>query len=939
MNYQRFEKLQKYYLGQPVEPSIYKQGSSLGIADYSSLASCEGGGSGTDPEPVYFYRIIQKGYICEGYDKYTKYVKQYAPYSDGPWNDVVPEEYFVGDLIEVNSTDCGYVAPDLFRKGKPLTLDSSFTNSLISATLGVNENTNEIYLLSEICRRYGNSYIYKSGTFTVDFTGNLYYNDYIEEPVSGKYFVKNQKVAAAAINYTTSANCLEWRNIGETQWHASKRFYEINYNGEEYNIGSCIQYAFGKFLYILYRWEGGSRNNYYVGKVSMSFDDTPTATCTQVVKINPPSGTEVYGISFNTYNLTTQTAGCLTTLEQDENRFYNYILTINTNSLTYNFINTGLNERKSEDREMILYNSPKNYVYFNQHAYNITDNSLSDYIHYFYGQYTSDISPLLLELYGKTYYWSSDNPEKYNYAVKTQKRWVADTGYMCVGTDKYNKEKEQISYGNEDVWTDTGNTRAGSTLIESDSFDCGYVAYRWVSDTGYMCAGYDKYNREKEQQTTDGIHWTDTGVTRAGSTLIEHDSEDCAHYSTDYFTTEALRNGYISLKRGGSTSGQPLTNKQYSKNGGDWTDYYYNNSIPVVTGDKIRWKATISRIDYEYYSYFYSTADYKVYGNPLSLLRNDRFVDEPDAIYEYAYYKLFENSSTLKDVSNLALSAKRLSNYCYGYMFSGCTSLTTTPKLPATKLARDCYEYMFWNCTSLTAAPALPATILADGCYENMFDGCISLTSAPELPATTLERFCYSYMFYGCSSLTTAPALPSTALAYYCYEHMFWNCTSLTAAPALPATILADGCYYYMFYGCTSLTTVPSNMLPATRLNEWCYRCMFDGCTSLTTAPKLPATILTNNCYNGMFYNCTSLTTAPELPATSLATGCYYEMFTGCTSLNYIECLATDISASNCTSIWVRNVASTGTFVKAPSMTSWKTGVSGIPTGWTVQDA
>ena len=62
-------------------------------------------------------------------------------------------------------------------------------------------------------------------------------------------------------------------------------------------------------------------------------------------------------------------------------------------------------------------------------------------------------------------------------------------------------------------------------------------------------------------------------------------------------------------------------------------------------------------------------------------------------------------------------------------------------------------------------------------------------------------------------------------------------------------------------------------------------------------------------------------------------------MFNGCTSLNYIKCLATDISTFNCTSNWVNGVASTGTFVKASSMTSWTTGVKGIPSGWTVQDA
>jgi hypothetical protein len=46
--------------------------------------------------------------------------------------------------------------------------------------------------------------------------------------------------------------------------------------------------------------------------------------------------------------------------------------------------------------------------------------------------------------------------------------------------------------------------------------------------------------------------------------------------------------------------------------------------------------------------------------------------------------------------------------------------------------------------------------------------------------------------------------------------------------------------------------------------------------------------------------------------------------------------LATDISASNCLTNWVSGVASTGTFVKHPDMTSLPSGVSGIPSGWTV---
>lgn len=88
-----------------------------------------------------------------------------------------------------------------------------------------------------------------------------------------------------------------------------------------------------------------------------------------------------------------------------------------------------------------------------------------------------------------------------------------------------------------------------------------------------------------------------------------------------------------------------------------------------------------------------------------------------------------------------------------------------------------------------------------------------------------------------------------------------------------------------------------------------------------------------------MFIECTSLTTAPELPATTLVRLCYSGMFNSCSKLNYVKCLATDISAYSCTSGWLSNVATYGTFVKNTSMSSWTTGKSGIPDNWTVQNA
>ena len=248
-------------------------------------------------------------------------------------------------------------------------------------------------------------------------------------------------------------------------------------------------------------------------------------------------------------------------------------------------------------------------------------------------------------------------------------------------------------------------------------------------------------------------------------------------------------------------------------------------------------------------------------------------------------------------------------------LVAGDNFATYVPNTSATGTDGDLYcsfRYFFKYCTGLISAKNLIIKYCDNDAFREFFNGCTNLLMPPKLPAMTLANNCYLSMFEGCTSLTTAPALPATTLADACYNVMFKDCISLTTAPELPATTLANYCYSSMFIGCTSLTTAPS-VLPSTTLEIMCYKSMFEGCSSLTNAPALPATTLKFMCYSSMFRNCTKI--------------------------NYIKCLATDISAPSCTNKWVTTVASTGTFVKNPSMTSWTTGANGIPTGWTVIDA
>ena len=173
------------------------------------------------------------------------------------------------------------------------------------------------------------------------------------------------------------------------------------------------------------------------------------------------------------------------------------------------------------------------------------------------------------------------------------------------------------------------------------------------------------------------------------------------------------------------------------------------------------------------------------------------------------------------------------------------------------------------------------------------------------------------------------------------FRELFFYYTLLKDASGLllPAEMLSERCYYGMFDGCKYLITAPKK-LPAETLTELCYYRMFYNCESLTAAPELPAKTLAGSCYKSMFQKCHSLTAAPELPAKTLAESCYYCMFQYCSKLSSVTCLATDISAKNCTNYWLNEVAEKGMFTKAKNV-DWSNKVerqSGIPSGWQIAE-
>lgn len=341
-----------------------------------------------------------------------------------------------------------------------------------------------------------------------------------------------------------------------------------------------------------------------------------------------------------------------------------------------------------------------------------------------------------------------------------------------------------------------------------------------------------------------------------------------------------------------------LTFKNASTNNADNSLTLYNTggNAPVLyySTDALNW-----------YKWNYSSLTFTD-TTPIYLCGDNKngFSHSADSYSRFSCSKGFEcsgNIMSLIDKDNALTTIP--SNYCFYSLFASCI-MYNAPTLPATTLKNDCYAKMFKS-TYILSFPTLPATELADYCYQNMFEGCKYPSKAPMLPAEELSKGCYASMFLDCSNIVTPPSWSVKKMADRACEYMFKDCKSLTSIIWMNNIELSTSCCEYMYSGCTSLTSV-----------------------------SLPYCGAKKNCYYGMFKDCTGIQTA-SLASPRLVDGCYNYMFNGCSSLSTVQCYAyfeDDFSTYK----WMEGVSTSGTFVKVSDATFWERGVSGIPSGWTI---
>lgn len=242
-NNNKYEK-QKYQVShdggmvwQDVTPIQYQKGQLL----ESESEDC-----GYVPEPQYRWKAAPTSdYMCSGTSKYYKVYYEVSNDGGQTWQHAVPEQTKIGDLIEANSTDCGYIAP------KYRWQDAETSDYMCNGTT-----------------KYKKQYYQVSND-----GGQTWYNVSPEQTRRGSIIEYNSAECgyiAPQYRWHTAPNT-DYICSGTTKYQ--KQYYQVSYNGgstwqnvspEQTKIGNVIETNSTDCGYIApqYRWQKAVSTDY-----------------------------------------------------------------------------------------------------------------------------------------------------------------------------------------------------------------------------------------------------------------------------------------------------------------------------------------------------------------------------------------------------------------------------------------------------------------------------------------------------------------------------------------------------------------------------------------------------------------------------------------------------------------------------------------------------
>ena len=220
-------------------------------------------------------------------------------------------------------------------------------------------------------------------------------------------------------------------------------------------------------------------------------------------------------------------------------------------------------------------------------------------------------------------------------------------------------------------------------------------------------------------------------------------------------------------------------------------------------------------------------------------------------------YNFFAKLKTLETITGLEyLNTEKVTDM--GYMFSGCSSLTSLDVTHFNTAKVTNMNSMFSRCSSLTSLDVTHFNTEKVTDMNGMFSSCSKLTSLDVTNFNTANVTDMSFMFSNCVALTSLDVRNFNTANVTNMERMFIECSALLSLDVRNFNTANVTDMSYMFANCVALTSLYLTNFNTEKVTY--MKDMFAACRALTTiyaSSKFVTTKVTNS--SGMFKNCEKL--------------------------------------------------------------------------------
>ncbi len=229
-------------------------------------------------------------------------------------------------------------------------------------------------------------------------------------------------------------------------------------------------------------------------------------------------------------------------------------------------------------------------------------------------------------------------------------------------------------------------------------------------------------------------------------------------------------------------------------------------------------------------------------------------------VYLSSAYCLFYSLSNLTTINGMQyVDSSKVNSLSAGYMFSGCSSLTSVDlsNFDTSKVTN--MSSMFYNCASITTLNLSNFVTTEVTKMNSMFGGCQNLTTLNISNFNTEKVNDMNYMFALCEKLTTLNLSHFNTDLVTNMSFMFYRCYLLSSLDISNFNTANVTNMKFMFDECQALTSLNLSHFNTSNVTDMSF--MFSACTGLTSLNVSSFNTVNVTTMNAMFQQCDNLTT------------------------------------------------------------------------------